>query len=974
MWCTHEGFLDQVRASWILPIDSLCPMVRVMKKLKRLRSVLKAWNRDTFGNYNIALAELHQDLSSLQEVSLQARIGTILIRKSEHLRQHSRITWLSDGGMNTRFFHSMVKWHRSGQSIKKLSIDGVISEDTATMAAHVVGFYKALFFEPASGLVDRSWISNFIPNSVSSAHSAMLTTPHSADDIRLVVFSMDKDSAPSSDGFNGAFFQHSWDVVGEDMVAIADAILVYDYRPIVLGNFFFKVITKILASRLNAVAAEIVSANQFGFISGRSIQECILLASEGVNYMERSVLGQNLALKGDPLSPVLFGLAEEVLSHLLLDVTDRGFIAQMRMSRPLLFPSHFLYVDDVLLFCKADHRSCKMIDSILHIYASVSGQFCNKAKSTVFFGKGVPLQMRRRLKRDLGFSTGSLPFIYLGVPIVAGRVSSSRLACIRDRIITYFPRWQGMQLSMAGRICLVTSVIQSAAVHSMLIFKWLVKHLHDLDRACRSFIWTGTTISKPNSSVAWNRVCAPKAQGEIFGFLLSSEVFLVYLFDLAGLIDRIGIPNSIHQYLMQSISDYFFDSFWNFTLDFLQAFSDIAFDIVSVPIGGVGDRRAWTHSHFGKVTSSLAMDHMRPSFPTVDWGKWIWAPFIPVRRAIVTWWVILGRLLTASLLRRQGFMGPGWCPLCRDTGKDIDHLFWECSIARHIWSSLFSWFHLDGSSILDVGSLVIWAMRVKVSKQVANLWRVGVMSAVWSIWNHQNRVVFDEAPISAVALTIQVKSFILEASHFNLGEMANSVEELLVLHDLGVSGKPHRPTSYIYVFWLPPPHPWKNINIDGYVHGSPPSIHVGGIIHDPSSVVDYFHFSAGCGWAFEGWDYIWIETDCTYLVDLFRSRSDYVPWRFFSRWRKVIHDIADLHIIITHIFREGNQVADFMASSVTEKGYWSFAIPSILQLVSGVFWASIVWALVLLARTPVSSSGARVFWASAFERSLPLLS
>ncbi|XP_057790909.1 uncharacterized protein LOC131008023 [Salvia miltiorrhiza] len=120
-------------------------------------------------------------------------------------------------------------------------------------------------------------------------------------------------------------------------------------------------------------------------------------------------------------------------------------------------------------------------------------------------------------------------------------------------------------------------------------------------------------------------------------------------------------------------------------------------------------------------------------------------------------------------------------------------------------------------------------------------------------------------------------------------------------------------------------------------------------MRDASSVLGCFHFSAGRGWAFEAellaliialeqiivqnWDFVWIETDCTYMVDLLRSRSHTVPWRFFSRWRKVLSSIADLHIIITHIYREGNRVADFMASSVTEEGIWPFAIPEILHLV-----------------------------------------
>ncbi|XP_057803295.1 uncharacterized protein LOC131018600 [Salvia miltiorrhiza] len=1020
-------------------MDCLCSMVRVMKKLKRLRPTLKSWNKDTFGNYNVTLAEIQQDLSSLQEnidergytddlfdqeVNLQARIGSVLLRKSEYLRQQSRVSWLSDGDRNTRFFHSMVKWRRSNQNVKQLKIDGVISEDPDVMATHVIHFYEDLFSEPIFEPVDRSWISGYIPASVTSAQAAMLTTPPSAEDIRLAVF--------------------PW--IGIVPLALTGLMaLSFSIR----GRWWGRTLLLLFAGSsliaispwLNEVAAAIVSANQFGFISGRSIQECILLASEGVNCMERSVQGRNIALKvdikkafdtlnwdfvevvldcfgfpltfrhwirvifqsarisvlfngeqhgffgcsrgvrqGDPLSPVLFGLAEEVLSRMLSDAADRGFIARMRMSRSLLFPSRLLYADDVLLFCKATWRSCRMIESIFNIYASVSGQFCNKAKSKVFFGKGVSVQMRRRLQRVLGFSTGSLPFIYLGVSIFAGRATAARLISIHDRIIAHFPRWQGMQLSMAGRLCLVTSIIQSAAVHSMLIYRWPAKLLHDLDRACRSFIWTGCTTFRPHSSVAWNRVCAPKAQGGLnvksfthisqsfllrLGWLLitadsmgfrlfrrryldaclrprspwfsstiwlgtraaiqtlvsdthcsigSGSTILFWTDNWLGyrLVDKISIPAAFHHTLRQPISDYYFDDTWHFTLDFLQVFPDIAFDIISIPISGGEDRRAWIHSHFGEVSASLAMDHIRPSFPIVDWGKWIWAPFIPMRRSIVTWRVILGRLTTASYLRCSG------------------------------------WFRVDGPLIHDIGSLLLWAMKVQTSKQVDNLGRIGVMSTIWSIWNIRNRVVFDEAPVSARALSIQIKAFILETSHLRSGEMANSVEDLLILHGLGVPGRPRRSLSYVYVYWIPPPAPWCKISIDGSVHGSPLHIHAGGVIRDSSHVLGYFHFSAGRGWAFEaellalvialeqtvfhGWSHVWIETDCTYLVDLFRSRSDTVPWRFLSRWRKVLASIVNFHIIITHIYREGNRVADCLASSVVDEGYWNFAIPEILHL------------------------------------------
>lgn len=67
--------------------------------------------------------------------------------------------------------------------------------------------------------------------------------------------------------------------------------------PIVLGNFLFKVITKILAERLAVVARKIMDPHQFGFIQGKNIENCIAVASEYVNGPSARSAGGNMALK-----------------------------------------------------------------------------------------------------------------------------------------------------------------------------------------------------------------------------------------------------------------------------------------------------------------------------------------------------------------------------------------------------------------------------------------------------------------------------------------------------------------------------------------------------------------------------------------------------------------------------------------------------------------------------------------------------
>jgi hypothetical protein len=53
------------------------------------------------------------------------------------------------------------------------------------------------------------------------------------------------------------------------------AITVNDYRPISLLNTSVKLITKLVANRLQKVNSKLVHRNQYGFIKERYIQRCL---------------------------------------------------------------------------------------------------------------------------------------------------------------------------------------------------------------------------------------------------------------------------------------------------------------------------------------------------------------------------------------------------------------------------------------------------------------------------------------------------------------------------------------------------------------------------------------------------------------------------------------------------------------------------------------------------------------------------
>ncbi|KAL6123654.1 hypothetical protein ACLB2K_076173 [Fragaria x ananassa] len=187
------------------------------------------------------------------------------------------------------------------------------------------------------------------------------------------------------------------------------------------------------------MASRIISPQQHVFVAGRNISDCILTTSECFNLLNSKCHGGNLAIKvditkafdtlswdfllhvlqafgfdpifvqwvcalllsaklsllingrtvgyfscergvrqGDPLSPLLFCLAEEALSRGISLLVSSGQLQHISSPRNTLAPSHVLFADDVIVFCRGNRRNLSRIMRFFDEYGRVSGQVINK--------------------------------------------------------------------------------------------------------------------------------------------------------------------------------------------------------------------------------------------------------------------------------------------------------------------------------------------------------------------------------------------------------------------------------------------------------------------------------------------------------------------------------------------------------------------------------------------------------------------
>ncbi|GKC63410.1 RNA-directed DNA polymerase, eukaryota [Tanacetum coccineum] len=351
----------------------------------------------------------------------------------------SYIKWVVEGDENTRFFHSLLKGKNANSSIKGMLINGIWEDNPDVIKNAVIGHFSSRFKE--SGLIRPSFSNNL--------------------------------------------FHKLFEVDAKFLESLNNSLSFSDYRPISLIGCIYKVIAKILASRLAKVIGSVIRSNQSAFIEGRQILDGCLVANEIIRMasientklllfkvdFEKAFDSVNWNFLLDVMRQMGFGskwrtwIASCLSSASISCMINGSPSNEFKMERGLrqadpLSPFLFLIVAEALQVCILDACNKGLYNGVSLAGCGDNVSLLQYAGYASFFGNGVLCQTSatseiEAVASSIGCAHGTFPFSYLGLPVGKKMRLKEGWNAIIDRFRDKLSSWKAKNLSIGGRLTLV---------------------------------------------------------------------------------------------------------------------------------------------------------------------------------------------------------------------------------------------------------------------------------------------------------------------------------------------------------------------------------------------------------------------------------------------------------------------------------------------------------------------------------------
>eukprot|EP00253_Pinus_taeda_P004529 PITA_04529 len=587
-WNRLPAAREVVYAAWTQHVEG-SPTHIWETKLKKARQDLKNWAKSNYQEPEEHKNKIKQELEEVEqrietqglsqqnkehEDKLYAQLRQTLREEETKWRLKSRQLWLQEGDKNTAYFHKQATVRKIRNTVSEIMDDERNSYNTQQSIKEAATKHFSKLLNEDKGAEDYSSMLQHMPIKVNQEMNSKLMKEVEEEEVREAIWSLHPDKAPRPDGFPISFYREYWTMIKKDLLKMIRWVMKKGkmggftnstyvalipkenrpssfsrFRPIPLCNSAYKIISKILASRLKPHLPSMISENQGGFLPNRQISDSILLVQEAIHSsLSRKEKGFFLKLdlanafdrvrhsylfvvlqkmgfdpsfismiaacitgpcisplingrscsafqssrglrQGCPLSPYLFILMAESFSQALDHNRRIGLITGIKIEQGAKNINHSQFADDTLLIGGASTTIARRFKKLLDQFMEYSGGKVNQAKSCIY-GWNTANHTIHSIASIFGVPSKLTwtHFSYLGMPVSQGPLKADTWNEILDKTERKVQQWSTMWLNPAGRLVLLKSGITSLPLYRFSLYHAPAIFHQKMERILRHFL------------------------------------------------------------------------------------------------------------------------------------------------------------------------------------------------------------------------------------------------------------------------------------------------------------------------------------------------------------------------------------------------------------------------------------------------------------------------------------------------------